>query len=38
MQLPTHHEIIAECELVLEGVFISHVVCLGKTSNSRYKY
>ena len=26
------------CKLVLEGVYISHFFCLGKTSNSRYKY
>ena len=31
-----YHEIIAECEFVLEGVFISPFVCLGKTWNSRY--
>ena len=30
------HEIIAECKLVLEGVSVSHVICMGKTSNSRY--
>ena len=35
--VPTHYEIIVECKLVLEGVSISHVVCLGKTSNSQYE-
>ena len=31
IELPVHHEIIIECKL--EVIFISHVVCSGKTSN-----